>query len=95
MLQKPDPGISATPHENNLRYFKVVIAGPQDSAYDGMCKQKKHTGCALLHSVNKAADGLFQDVVFFVALSLSFVRGYTLHGTGNSPFRSLLEFALG
>jgi len=35
MLQKPDPGISATPHENNLRYFNVVIAGPQDSAYDG------------------------------------------------------------
>ena len=35
MLQKPDPGISATPHDNNLRYFNVVIAGPQDSAYDG------------------------------------------------------------
>ena len=35
MLQKPDPGISATPYENNLRYFNVVIAGPQDSAYDG------------------------------------------------------------
>jgi len=35
MLQKPDPGISATPHANNLRYFNVVIAGPQDSAYDG------------------------------------------------------------
>ncbi|EKX34365.1 hypothetical protein GUITHDRAFT_147269 [Guillardia theta CCMP2712] len=35
MLQKPDPGISATPHEDNLRYFNVIIAGPQDSAYDG------------------------------------------------------------
>jgi len=35
MLQKPDPGISATPTEHNLRYFNVVIAGPQDSAYDG------------------------------------------------------------
>lgn len=35
MMQKPDPGISATPHEGNLRYFNVVIAGPQDSAYDG------------------------------------------------------------
>ena len=34
MLQKPDPGISATPHENNLRYFNVVISGPQDSAYE-------------------------------------------------------------
>jgi len=34
MLQKPDPGISATPHEDNLRYFNVIIAGPQDSAYE-------------------------------------------------------------
>ena len=36
MLQKPDPGISATPHEDNLRYFNVVISGPQDSAYESM-----------------------------------------------------------
>lgn len=35
MLQKPDPGISATPTEQNARHFNVVIAGPQDSAYDG------------------------------------------------------------
>lgn len=35
MLQKPDPGISATPHDDNARYFNVIIAGPQDSAYEG------------------------------------------------------------
>ena len=29
------PGISAVPYEDNLRYFNVVIAGPQDSPYDG------------------------------------------------------------
>mmetsp|Transcript_28795 Transcript_28795/g.72489 ORF Transcript_28795/g.72489 Transcript_28795/m.72489 type:complete len:146 (+) Transcript_28795:76-513(+) len=34
MIEKPDPGISATPHANNLRYFNVVICGPQDSAYE-------------------------------------------------------------
>eukprot|EP00286_Rhodomonas_abbreviata_P025096 CAMPEP_0181314950 /NCGR_PEP_ID=MMETSP1101-20121128/15101_1 /TAXON_ID=46948 /ORGANISM="Rhodomonas abbreviata, Strain Caron Lab Isolate" /LENGTH=149 /DNA_ID=CAMNT_0023422097 /DNA_START=108 /DNA_END=557 /DNA_ORIENTATION=- len=34
MLQKPDPGISATPHDDNARYFNVIIAGPQDSAYE-------------------------------------------------------------
>ena len=48
MLQKPDPGISATPHENNLRYFNVVIAGPQDSAYDGapvMMEKDLHLPC--------------------------------------------------
>jgi ubiquitin-conjugating enzyme E2 N len=60
MLQKPDPGISATPHENNLRYFNVVIAGPQDSAYDGSsclldfsflptpCQRVLFGACALL-----------------------------------------------
>jgi len=29
------PGVSATPHQDNLRYFKVVIAGPKDTPYDG------------------------------------------------------------
>lgn len=29
------PGISATPHEDNLRYFNVIITGPASSAYEG------------------------------------------------------------
>jgi len=29
------PGISATPHADNLRYFDVVIAGPAQSPYEG------------------------------------------------------------
>lgn len=29
------PGISATPHNDNLRYFDVVIAGPAQSPYEG------------------------------------------------------------
>lgn len=28
-------GISATPYEDNLRYFNVVIAGPQQSPFEG------------------------------------------------------------
>ena len=35
MREKPEPGISATPHEENRRYFNVVISGPRDSAYEG------------------------------------------------------------
>jgi len=35
LLQQPDPGISASPHDNNPRYFNVIISGPQDSAYHG------------------------------------------------------------
>jgi hypothetical protein len=29
------PGISASPHEDNLRYFDVTIAGPDSSPYEG------------------------------------------------------------
>lgn len=29
------PGISAVPHDDNLRYFDVVIDGPSDSAFEG------------------------------------------------------------
>ena len=30
------PGISAVPHEDNLRYFDVLIHGPSQSPYEGM-----------------------------------------------------------
>jgi len=29
------PGISATPYTDNLRYFNVIIQGPQGSPYEG------------------------------------------------------------
>lgn len=29
------PGISASPSESNLRYFNVMILGPQQSCYEG------------------------------------------------------------
>lgn len=29
------PGISAVPHEDNLRYFDVKIHGPSQSPYEG------------------------------------------------------------
>merc|ERR1712166_1127270 len=34
LRQEPPPGVSATPMEDNLRYFNVIIAGPQDSPYE-------------------------------------------------------------
>jgi ubiquitin-protein ligase len=30
------PGISAVPHEDNLRYFDVSIHGPSQSPYEGL-----------------------------------------------------------
>ncbi|KAI6174174.1 hypothetical protein M3Y98_01161100 [Aphelenchoides besseyi] len=35
LLQDPVPGISATPDDNNARYFHVIIAGPEGSPFDG------------------------------------------------------------
>ncbi|AMD22207.1 HGL133Cp [Eremothecium sinecaudum] len=34
LVSEPVPGISAEPHEDNLRYFDVSIEGPQQSAYE-------------------------------------------------------------
>jgi len=32
--KEPVPGITATPYEDNLRYFNVVISGPSESCYE-------------------------------------------------------------
>ncbi|KAI9295204.1 ubiquitin-conjugating enzyme [Neoconidiobolus thromboides FSU 785] len=35
----PAPGITATPHEDNIRYFDVIIVGPRQSPFeDGVFK---------------------------------------------------------
>ncbi|KAF4421287.1 ubiquitin-conjugating enzyme E2 [Fusarium acutatum] len=35
LMAEPVPGISAVPHEDNLRYFDVQIHGPAQSPYEG------------------------------------------------------------
>ncbi|KAJ8940054.1 hypothetical protein NQ314_010886 [Rhamnusium bicolor] len=35
LSKDPPPGISATPDDNNCRYFHVVMAGPSGSPYEG------------------------------------------------------------
>ncbi|KAL0052318.1 hypothetical protein WJX82_000194 [Trebouxia sp. C0006] len=35
LISEPAPGISASPSEENLRYFNVMILGPQQSCYEG------------------------------------------------------------
>merc|ERR1711939_226550 len=35
LISQPAPGISATPHQDNLSYFDVIIAGPSQSPYEG------------------------------------------------------------
>ncbi|KAG9185276.1 ubiquitin-conjugating enzyme E2 N [Alternaria panax] len=36
LVNEPVQGISATPHDDNLRYFDVTIDGPSQSPYEGM-----------------------------------------------------------
>lgn len=33
LVADPAPGISATPHDDNLRYFDVIIEGPGGSPF--------------------------------------------------------------
>ncbi|KAL7414308.1 putative ubiquitin-conjugating enzyme E2 [Mrakia frigida] len=35
LLSDPAPGITASPHEENLRYFDVMITGPEGSPFAG------------------------------------------------------------
>ncbi|PVH99236.1 ubiquitin-conjugating enzyme [Periconia macrospinosa] len=35
LTKEPVPGISAVPHDDNLRYFDVTIDGPSQSPYEG------------------------------------------------------------
>ncbi|XP_041995546.1 ubiquitin-conjugating enzyme E2 36-like [Salvia splendens] len=35
LLNEPAPGISASPSEDNMRYFNVIILGPSQSPYEG------------------------------------------------------------
>ena len=35
LLAEPVEGVSATPYEDNMRYFNVAIAGPAGTPYEG------------------------------------------------------------
>lgn len=37
LVADPAPGITATPHDDNLRYFDVTIQGPEGSPFDREC----------------------------------------------------------
>ena len=36
LIKDPVPGITATPHEDNLRYFRVRVEGPPETPYAGV-----------------------------------------------------------
>jgi ubiquitin-conjugating enzyme E2 N len=54
------PGISAVPHEDNLRYFDVSIHGPSQSPYEGMRDKTSFHSLATDH----ATGGIFKLELF-------------------------------
>lgn len=52
-MADPAPGIVATPHEDNLRYFDVVISGPSQSPFEG---EKRERGMRMLKEVSRSTD---------------------------------------
>ncbi|CAG8623847.1 3697_t:CDS:2, partial [Racocetra fulgida] len=44
LIQEPAPGISAKPHEENLRYFDVIIAGPSQSPFEVIFTRRVSNG---------------------------------------------------
>lgn len=34
LVAEPAPGISAQPHDDNLRYFDVIMDGPEQSPFE-------------------------------------------------------------
>ncbi|TVY23554.1 Ubiquitin-conjugating enzyme E2 [Lachnellula hyalina] len=61
LAKEPVPGISAVPHEDNLRYFDVSIHGPQTSPYEGRDGTVKHTH---VHLSNVHVGGIFKLELF-------------------------------
>ena len=69
------PGISATPYQDNLRYFNVIIAGPQSSPYESaphpLARARvafaPHVSCPQVSQpppLHPRADGIFKLELF-------------------------------
>jgi ubiquitin-conjugating enzyme E2 N len=59
LVKEPVQGISATPHDDNLRYFDVTIDGPSQSPYEG-----KHGVHDMLRNTADQAGGVFKLELF-------------------------------
>lgn len=59
LSKEPVPGISAVPHEDNLRYFDVTIDGPAQSPYERM-----FPSCPLPHPKLTCLVGVFKLELF-------------------------------
>jgi ubiquitin-conjugating enzyme E2 N len=64
LVKEPVQGISATPHDDNLRYFDVTIDGPSQSPYEGeFVGLKRQTPTRGWHDVTRLG-GVFKLELF-------------------------------
>jgi ubiquitin-conjugating enzyme E2 N len=54
VLRPAVPGISASPSEDNMRYFQVLMLGPSQSPYEGAC------ACHRCHATRAARRAHFE-----------------------------------
>ncbi|KAJ6770319.1 UBIQUITIN-CONJUGATING ENZYME E2 35 [Salix purpurea] len=57
LLSEPAPGISASPSEDNMRYFNVMILGPTQSPYEGVLHEP------FLHEHWCAAEAIYVKIL--------------------------------
>ena len=56
-MADPAPGISAVPHDDNLRYFNVAITGPEGSPFERMSYTYCHANPSLSSYSRATARG--------------------------------------
>ena len=61
LQSEPVPGISAYPHEDNARYFDVMVQGPDGSCYEGLCLSST---CSTTRPANGLTGGVFNLELF-------------------------------
>jgi hypothetical protein len=63
------PGISAVPHEDNLRYFDVMIHGPSQSPYEGKSPCFAYFGKAVLIVFLPEQEGFLSSSYFYLTIT--------------------------
>nr|POE59066.1 ubiquitin-conjugating enzyme e2 35 [Quercus suber] len=62
LQNEPVPGISAAPHDDNARYFDVIVEGPGGSCYEGTLTM--FIRCFVSKYTNSPVGGIFKLELF-------------------------------
>lgn len=90
------PGISASPSEDNLRYFNVMILGPSASPYEGACRCGRSSCLGARPRASAPTGGVYKLELFLpeeypmAPPKVRFVAAWRRSASANAPraFRS-------